>query len=140
MNKVALFPLQNGDFQQKILSISSLDNKYYTAPVTVTTVDCLSLDFQVVILDDLKLISNYECTFEGTIIFIGSTDDSSCITIDPLDSDALQCLKDQLYLIDWPVKHLKSKDSSKIDIFEQLLKFKRGDNIDLFLNLLKQLE
>lgn len=143
MNQIALFPLKSSTLQSKILSISNLDNKYYTAPVAFTQLNSISdltCDFQVVILDDLHLLPLVSNDSTTTVFFIGHTTDDPAIFIDPSDPDAFSQLKAELDLIDWPEKHVKSLEGAKIEIFEQLLQFKRGDNIEEFLNLLKQLE
>ena len=143
MNQIALFPLKSSTLQSKILSISILDNKYYTAPVAFTQLNSISdltCDFQVVILDDLHLLPLVCNDSSTTVFFIGDTTDDSAIFIDPSDPDAISQLTAELDLIDWPQKNIKSLDGAKIDVFEQLLQFKRGDNIEEFLNLLKQLE
>lgn len=139
MNKIAIFPLQDCNFESQILSQTLLDNKYYTASLTFVKIKSISEitpDFQVIILDDESLVSLIDP--DMTIILINNIESQNVISIDPLDPNALQDLKSQLDLIDWPDKSLKST-SDQLQLFERLLEFRPGDNVDIFAKLLDEM-
>lgn len=133
-----------------------LDNKYYTAPLAFTKLSDISqlqetCDFQAIILDDSKymryLSNDIPVFYMGTSDpMSGSLDDMSgsldgtFTLIDPIVPNALSLLKAELDLIDWNEKTIKSLKHSQIDVFEQLLQFKRGDDVEKFVNLLNQIQ
>lgn len=140
MNQIALFPLQDATFETQILSQTLLQNKYYTATLTfkkMNSISDITPEFQAIILDDQSLLSLLDPDF--TIFYIGSNCElEHVICINPLEPNALQDLKSQLDLIDWPDKSLKST-SDPLLLFERLLDFRKGDNVEMFATLLDEM-